>query len=602
MGNINYTRVILGSLRYKSAPDTNLLFQVPLKQNTKELIEYDRVKSIDLGQVFDDERQKSSIFRPTAKFSVLFENSYTGRTNYTPFENNLYYINEFVAASNQCGNNNNADSVFWSGFPQYQEFDFIRTDNNTIGYTQPSSSTPPYLNHVNFINKSATTYNWMFYLSYGYENDYNKNLSAYEPINDKTLYWKVSDGIPVVTEDSTINGLTIVSFRSPLKHGLSIGEYVKLSQDFEYQSERLFQVFSLGDGFYDSDEYVFNIVNPGFTGTTFKAGNVGTAKRVVISEYENESTSEYYIRRNSILTSLDDAILVKAGFEQNIFGSKKKYESSGFTPNKSARISVKEGAQSYTLSFNSDIDISNLIDNQKRPISELFFTVIWRGYFGWFLDENKKIQNGYEFNLPLLPSGEPSGWWADNNSLSNENSLSYSFFETTAGSTGLFSPPDKLKFYSTNPLNVGSVVDGDLCEWNSYSQEERVISSNYHKIKFNPNNFDTSSTQPRNPLGYYYKPHNPITLRVYSDYIEEVDALNITDIPNYSFYSESRNVFIWRDLYTYGFVDTTGLGVDYPFLNGKHYPYESYFFRIIPEGSNYNIQNTINDPITDNCE
>ncbi len=337
MGNINYTRIILGTLRYKSAPETDIGLKVPFKQTIKEIVEYDRIRNVDLEQLFDDERQKSSIIRPTMKFSLIFQNAYTGRTNYEPFENNLYYVNELTAAANQCGANNNSNSVFWSGFPQYYEFDFIRNDNNVIGYTQPSSPNPPYLNHINFVNKSATSYNWMFYLSYGYENDYNKNLSAYEPINDKTLYWKVSDGIPVVTEDSTINGLTIVSFRSPLKHGLSIGEYVKLSQDFEYQSERLFQVFSLGDGFYDSDEYVFNIVNPGFTGTTFKAGNVGTAKRVVISEYENESTSEYYIRRNSILTSLDDAILVKAGFEQNIFGSKKKYESSGFTPNKSAR-------------------------------------------------------------------------------------------------------------------------------------------------------------------------------------------------------------------------------------------------------------------------
>jgi hypothetical protein len=35
MGNNNENRVVLGSLRYKSAKDTNLLFSVPLIQNSK---------------------------------------------------------------------------------------------------------------------------------------------------------------------------------------------------------------------------------------------------------------------------------------------------------------------------------------------------------------------------------------------------------------------------------------------------------------------------------------------------------------------------------------------------------------------------------------
>lgn len=602
MGNLNYTRVVLGSLRYKSAPNTNLLFQVPLTQNVKEIIDYDRIKTINLEQVFDDERQKSTTFRPTAKFSIIFQNSYTGRTNYVPFEDNLYYFNEAEAAAQQCGANNNADAVFWSGFPQYNEFDFIRTDNNVIGYTQSSSSTPPYLNHTNFVNKSASTYNWMYYVSYGFENDYDKIISAYDSINQVNHTWKVSDGIPIVSQNNQSNGLPIISFRSPIKHGLSVGDFVKLSNDFEYNSGTTYQVYSLGDGFYNSEQYVFNIINPGFTGNTFDNGTIGLAKRFILGDYETESMSEYYVRKNKILTELDDSVLVKAGFEQSIFGSKRKYESSGFTPNKQARISVKEGSQSYTLSFNKDVNINGLADNQKRPITELYFTIIWRGYFGWFLDNNKKIKNGYEFNLPLLPNGQPSGWWEDSVALSDATNLNYSYFETTAGSTGFFAGPSKLQFYSTNPLNIGDIVDGDLCEWNNYTQIERVISSNYHKIKFNPRNFDISATIPNNPLGYYYKPHHKITLRVYSDYIEEGNVDTIYDVPNYAFYSTSQNIFIWRDLYTYGFVDTSRLGVDYPFLNGKHYPYESYFFRIIPEGTNYTEQSVINDPIIDNCE
>ena len=54
MGNRIDTRVVLGSLRYKSAPDTNLMFNVPLVQTNKENVEFDRNINIDLQQVFDD--------------------------------------------------------------------------------------------------------------------------------------------------------------------------------------------------------------------------------------------------------------------------------------------------------------------------------------------------------------------------------------------------------------------------------------------------------------------------------------------------------------------------------------------------------------------
>ena len=47
---------------------------------------------------------------------------------------------------------------------------------------------------------------------------------------------------------------------------------------------------------------------------------------------------------------MDDAVLVNAGFDQNIFGVKKKYESSGYTPDRTARVSIKEGAQNYVRS------------------------------------------------------------------------------------------------------------------------------------------------------------------------------------------------------------------------------------------------------------
>ena len=590
MGNRIETRVILGSLRYKSAPDTNFSFDLPLIQNSKLNTEYDRSLDVNLEQVFDNERQISDTFRPSCKFTLLFKNSYSGFTNYTPYENNLYYLNESVAAVNNCPPN---PSIAWTGLPQYNEFDFIRNDYNVSGYTQPPNE------HLIFKPKSASTYNWNFYMTYAYDNDYTKNMSFFDKTTSQYVNWVCGDGIPFVIGNSTINGLGIVEFRCPAKHGLTIGEFVKLS--FSYNGSDLFQVDSLGNDAYGSDEYIFNIINVGFTGTTFNSGQTGTFKRVILGDNESDSTSKYYVRKHKVLTSADNAVMVKAGFEENIFGVKKKYESSGFTPNQTARVSVKEGAQSYTLSFNQDININPIRDNQKRPISELFFTVIWKGYFGWTLGPLNNgniyygLQRGWEFNLPLNPiTNEPTTWWYNTNSDSEAN-IPVNTYSTT------WPTP----FVYTESLNIGDVLDGDYCEWNDYEQMERVISIEYHKFKFNPTKFNIGLSPGQNPVnyfGYYYQPHYSLNIRDYSNYIEEGDIQNVVGIPDYSYFSTSKNLFVWRDLYPYGYIDNDGIGVNYPFLNGTHYPYENIIFRIIPEGTNYKEQTIIAEPTIDNCE
>ena len=51
-------------------------------------------------------------------------------------------------------------------------------------------------------------------------------------------------------------------------------------------------------------------------------------------------------------------------------------------------------------------------------------------------------------------------------------------------------------------------------------------------------------------------------------------------------------------------IDNDSIGVDYPFINGKHYPFVNTVFIITPEGSNIGVQNitVIAPPTTDDCE
>jgi len=68
--------------------------------------------------------------------------------------------------------------------------------------------------------------------------------------------------------------------------------------------------------------------------------------------------------------------------------------------------------------------------------------------------------------------------------------------------------------------------------------------------------------------------------------------------------------FFGETLYTYGFIDEVGNGVDYPFVNSAHYPYINSFFRVIPEGSQFspiqgfslNTETVVTKPIIDECE
>ena len=594
------TKIILGRDRFKGAINVDTFVSLPVDQSTKLLTEYDRSVDLNLEDLFDEEQQSSTIFRPVTKYTILFSNALTGSTTYAPFRNNLYYTNELQNTITAFpGGNIGAAPPFpplqsaWQGFPQYFEFDFIRADNNVVGYTQPPNA------HVDFKNASASTYNWFHYISYPFENIYNRTMTTYLPNSNVNWSWIASQGIPFIITVGSNQNTRVIRFKCPMPHGLTAGEYVELS--FNYNQNNLFQVSSLGDNGYGSDEFIFNIANVGFVGNTFNTNVQGTFKRVININNINETRSEYYVRRHKIITNPQCSVLTNAGFEQNIFNSNPKFEIGALTPLQQDRSSVKENSQSYNLSFNCDIDISLYRDNQKRPLTQLFFTTIWRGFFGW----TRNMKQGWYFNTFLRPNAAPQPWWDQSNPLSSINSdinqLSYN-----VGNAG--------PFYYNETLVSGDTLDGDYCEWNNYDQNERIISDYVHKIKFNGNWFSviTNYIPPTNQYGYFYSPHAPIQIREFSNYVEEGSASIVSDIPDYAYFSKLSNSFRWRDIYPYGYSDEEGIGVNYPFLNGKHYPYVNTIFRITPE--NFNIISpytqgsigpnitTITDPVIDECE
>ena len=563
----NY-RIIPSRLTYQSAPSVDQEIPISLEQQSQLMTEYDRSSTVSLAQVYDDERQACLIFRPTFKVTYLYANTYTGTTNYTPFQYNLFYTQPEVSMS----------SGTWKGLPQYYEFDFIRPNITD--------------QHLDYKAKSAYTYNWTYYLSYGYENDYDKTL--YFNLNNSNLTWTASTGIPFIINNSETNGNPLVSFQCVAPHGLTSGEYVELS--FFYNNTNLFQVYSLGNNQLDSSEYIFNVYDIGYTGTTFQNGVVGTFKRVTNPDNIEETRSKYYVRKHKILTNLEDSVMTKVAFEKNVFSEIKKLEYSSITPNQVTRISQLTSSNAYNVTVNYDLDFTNLLDNQKRPISELFLTVINKGYSGYFNApfNNVGLKQGWKFNL----TQKVNSYWSATNNLSNTNIPVSSYTRSDNGKT--------YTFYFNLDLKKDDIIDGDFCEWNDYEQMERVVSPYYQKIKYNQNVFQTTSTTDQNSPGFYYAPHNKMTLRVFSDYIETGDIKFIDQVPSFSYFSKSDQQFRWRDLYSFGFKDNLKRGVDYPFMNTAQYPFADVVFRLIPEGINFNSNLLGIDypikPLIDGCE
>jgi len=557
--------IVKPDLQYKAAPNTDIGIQTELLQTQSEVVDYDRTVSLNLITVFDGERQKSTTFRPTIKISYLYENNLVGYTDYDVYKNSLVYVNPEISVINGS----------WSGLPTYQEFEFIRTDIDN--------------KQIPFVTKSASSYNWNIVMSYPYENDYNVPMQYFFENGTSINPWKSGDGIPCYIVLGSERGLPVVQFNCPVEHGLLEGEYVELP--FTYNDVNTFQVYSLGNGTLGSDVNIFNLANVGFTGTTFNTGVTGVFKRIIDVNNSGETKSRYYVRIHKIITDPHDSIITMNGFELNSFNDEGVYQFSSLTPNKIGRVSAYQSSKTYNVTLAHDLSIINQQDNNKKPLTQIFATFQFVGYMGWF----NQLRRGWKFNM--LP-GKTNQWWSTTNNDSLETNDITGYTRTQGNQV--------YNFTVNLPRTSGDTMYGDWCEWNEITQTERVISPYMQKLTYYQKGFTVPTTATTNPNGYYYQVHNPITLKVFSSYLETASNNLVEDVPAWAYFSNNLEQWIWREIYTYGYIDSLERGVDYPFLNETHYPFDNLQFRLYPEGASFDITqlypDVVVDPIIDGCE
>ena len=553
----NKISIIKSDSRFKGASQSDNKLNISFDNDYRELIEGDRSTTLNLIETFDRERRESSTYRFYGKLQPFIDNAYSGSCD--PSISNLIY-----SLYNNTPQNYTSSGLTFVGFPQFKEFDFIRTDVDES------------------VNDET---NWNLFVSLPTTCNHQQPMTYTPPVNSTTLEFTAFDGIPFYVNNVTTEGRTLLRFTCPVEHGLNLGEYVLLNiRDYSFLNTNTYPIYSLGDGTDKSEKFIFNLLIP-YSNLVNPVPNnsLGTFRRQLILG-DDSSISTYYVLENEIVTNVKDYNLNRAAFARGVFDEISVFEDELDNPIGQDRVAVKVDYPVYVYTITKDIDISRYTDNLGRPISKAYISIFLRNNLGYF---NYPPNYGWSWNFPYN--------FVDNNV---DNNHVRGFTNDPQPVSGVITPNNP-NINSGKPLQIGDKLRGDFMEYNQTELKERVVSNIKHKFNFNGNVFSGAR-------GYVYKPHNPIQLRVYSEYIEEGDPNQVVNVPGYSTYFETEKTWKWRDLYDVGFVEN-GNGVDYPFINKSHYPKRDINFFVhrtnrseisvtLPSGT------TIDTLLVDGCE
>jgi hypothetical protein len=512
-------------------------------------------KIVDVGERFNIERQRGKFYRilgtinPTIS-NVLFNLEDSVTANMQTWKG----FNEFAFVDTSYPKDNDVADDTDSNYAESIK-DNLKRVNGWFGYTDPDKTKSAFCNYIDMeptrqrfsfvpdlrpyhsVVGSAPVKNWELTISY--------------PYNSDKIHPMVKDGLLIVEAVSVVVATkTMTAFGMSCLHNLGVGDTVKIVGTNGYDGTHSVVRTGLDNG--DLKAYYF-VLDLAPTGTV--DGN-SKMKRVVSGK-----ESEYYFRifkkiktRSAPMIETDDYETYKLAFSENIYNDE---------------------ITQYV--FNEDIDITDLVDNLGRPLSELYLTKVKTSSNGLFT----KVSSGIE--TPYIPK------------LMTSNTNTYLKGVPTINR---IHNGGSLPFPTHTPLETNitindSVFYGDLVEYNMYEVQEIVLAevshrfntvnretsaslTYYDKIGATPT-FKTTNLGPRQE-GYFYKAHNLIKIREFSTYVEQGDSSTI-DIPSYAVdLLDGR--YLWRDLLDIGYNQSDVKPLDYPFMNGCHYMYQNDCFLV----------------------
>jgi hypothetical protein len=548
----------------KGASDTDTYFNINLESEEKLLPPGKINHIVNIGDVFDKEREECKKYRFVGTLLPVFSNvlfNISGDKGPSSFGNFIFNPDNPTYVSSLQNGVNHDDSYGWETFDGFifknDAFnnDFVGQANLT--YTQSVNKNLVELNgwfgfydpdfrklglcdfydlepkRERFdLNSNLKDRNWELTITYPYAHDEQHHL--------------VNGGLLITNAEVRIlGGVNMVVFGTAAPHNLVIGDTVRLSNMSNSAMEGDFTVESVGlsNGDSKSTQFVVNVnANNATLGPLFTNGRM---KRLY---YGKEV--KYYIRKfkkikkfetQNELTQFDYEVY-PLSFSNNIYND-----------------------QNYQIVIKDDIDITDLKDNLGRPLSEMYLTMIKTKSVNMFT----KVQSGFDFENYY---GNVITTTNDGRDVSNIRKI-----HTLSLPLAPFESHVPLE---SNVLISNNDFYGDICEYSEYEVKETILQPVMHR--FNTVDRETTiSKQITNgvikgvrPEGYLYQPHYQIKIREYSNYVEQGDASTV-NIPEYA---ENLNDgrYLWRDLLTIGYNDGQEETLNYPFLNGVHYLYNNF--------------------------
>ena len=607
--------ILLPSKRYFKADEQDLNYNVKLENDETLLREGDKDIVLNLAELFDSERNKSINYKIYGKIKMIFRNMYSGYTEYEPLLRNLYLVGDGTTSE--------------IGFIPYNEFAFLRNDVlreraiPTTGSTLGGINVIPTIELIGDTGHTTTTSieapykNWNLYLSYVYSGDTTHPISYTLSGNTNNVFnFKAGDGIPFRVED---NG-NYYTLTSPIEHGVSQGEHIILSGSTMLSglsiNNKIFYVDSVGNQIYNSENYVINLLKSEFTsGHTLSGVTFVLGKRCTDIHNISGTTSTYYVHKHKTVTSKDDYIMDKVGFESSLFEDERKilFEN----PLGENDVLVERNRQESVLfDFKKTFALSGITNNLGYTPTEVYVSIVLKNENGFF---NYPPKVGYKFNfhntwIDQHFSGTTSLEKAMTGLTQTFSGKKFTILDTNYDYTGV-------TFTGGTTIPVGtSGLTGAFVEYNKKEMKERIISEAYHRFSHRPyisgttqlfnhgqnnnildsdGNITFSGATSDNLLGYYYQPYHRVKLRQLSPYIEtsKLDSTQpntLIDLPENSIFDENEKLWKWRDLYDHGFVDQEGNGTKFPFMNNIHYVVNDINFYLRNEQIYFNKADGIN--------
>jgi len=545
-------QIILPTKRFANADEEDLDIRISLNEERSLLRETDRNVVLDIDELFSKERNQSKNYKIHGKIKMIFRNMYAGDTPYDPLLRNLYLIGD--------GSDGEA-----TGYLPYNEFAILRNDvareiytGYTVGlyddFPTTGFTSTGYTNHTLITPLTAPYHNWNIYLSYVYSGDTNHPMK-YTLSGGTTHNFVAGNGIPF----RVTTGVTYHTLISPVEHGIKKGEYLVVSNNLLYVTE-------VGNQLYNSEKYVLNILKKDIpTGLTLTNNTVVFGKRCINKFNVSGTTSQYYVHKHKILTSTNDYILDKVGFESPIWEDERKilFEN---TFGENDVIVEKNRMESIIYDFKKPFTLTGLTNNLGYSPTDLYVTVLLRNGNGYF---NYPPKVGWKFNF--------HNTWIDNQFSGKTNGNTDSSMGTGTTITSILSGTT---FIAGSELTIGtSGLTGAFVEYNNSELKERIISEAFHKFTSPTTIFDHgqddsalfSGSSANNLHGIFYQPYHRVKIRQLSPYIETSDTDEIINLPENVRFFPKEGLWKWRDLYDQGFIDQDGYGTNYPFINNTHY-------------------------------